>query len=249
MKTLSQNKSAGTAPQKAVPGRGAKGGPGRGAGRAPAPVPKRPALLRNRWYLISLVGVVLVAVAVIVVLFVRGGDDDETSAIDQQIAAAQQAGIEQDRVNLTRLSDGVLAAHPQLVDVLVELHLAMPVDGSAAAAPSAEQLTALGDTLTGVADDFAALPGGGSEYNVARNGFALSVDLLSDTVGVLQRVEQGETELGDIAFTLRDRALDAWSTAATQLDVITIDATGGHLHASLPIAPQGDEAPSTDEDH
>ena len=246
MKTLSQNKSAGTAPQKAVPGRGAKGGPGRGAGRAPAPVPKRPALLRNRWYLISLVGVALLAVALIVVLFVRGSGTEEPSPIDQQIAAAQQAGIEQDRVNLTQLSDGVLAAHPQLVDVLVELHRAMPVDGSAAVALSAEELAALGETLTGVADDFAALPGGGSEYNVARNGFALGVDLLADTVGVLQ---QGGDTSADLAFTLRDRALDAWSTAATQLDVITIDATGGHLHASLPIAPQGDEAPSTDDNH
>lgn len=243
---MSQNRSTRTAPPKAGAGRGGSGETGRGAGRAPAPVPKRPALLRNRWYLLSLIGVVLLAVAVIVVLFVRSGGDDEPSAIDQQIASAQQAGIEQDRVNLTRLSDGVLAAHPQLVDVLVELHRAMPVDGSAAVALSAEQLTDLAGTLTSVADDFAALPGGGSEYNVARNGFALGVDLLSDTVGVLQ---QGGSDAENLAFTLRDRALDAWSTAATQLDVITIDATGGHLHASLPIAPQGDETPSTDDNH
>jgi hypothetical protein len=63
------------------------------------------------------------------------------------------------------------------------------------------------------------------------------------------RYGTGAETLSDLAFTLRDRALDAWSTAATQLDVITIDATGGHLHASLPIAPQGDETPSTDDNH
>lgn len=184
---------------------------------------------------LAAVGVVLAATLV--------GSESTARAVD--VSPAVEAGVKQDQQNLQDLTEVVLTSHPEMIQVLIALNLTMPVDGSAPTPLSSEQLSTLEAAVDEAATSFAELPGGGSEYNVGRNSFVLSVSLFGDVIDVLQTEPDLRPITSELASHLRKRALDAWSIGATQLDIITIDTTGGHLHASLPLAPVGDEAPDS----
>src|SRR5699024_9207359 len=139
-------------------------------------------------------------------------------------------------------------AHEELLPVVEALDGAVPADGSAS--PEGEEPDAgeVDDWLAatdGAAEHFENVPSGETDYNIAHAGLANSVDLLGSAVvaysGALEAEDEGlRTEMTELAGDLRTQAVRSWSVAATQLDVLSLDA--GHGRRCLPAAPGG--APS-----
>jgi hypothetical protein len=97
-------------------------------------------------------------------------------------------------------------------------------------------------TVTGKAvEDFANPPSGGTGVNIARSGLAASVRTLDAAVdtyaAALALPPDARGSLLELAGRQRDIAVATWSSAATQLDVLNIDADKGHAHVFLPAVP------------
>ena len=84
---------------------------------------------------------------------------------------------------------------------------------------------------------FADSVSGETATNVARNGFANAVDVVVETLETYElALEQSNVRAALLERTQaqRDLAARTWSTAATQLDAINIDAGFGHQHVVFP---------------
>ncbi|MDA2812404.1 hypothetical protein O4J56_17310 [Nocardiopsis sp. RSe5-2] len=151
------------------------------------------------------------------------------------------------------LIDTTRDAHDELLPVVEGLDTALPADGSEPGeAPGGDEVDGWAETVGGVAERLSASPSGDTDYNVARGGVRSAVDLLGSSVEVYAAAldaEGSERErLEGVAADLRTQAVRAWAVAATQLDVVAIEAGHGHVHIYLPAAPdsgalQPDSAP------
>ncbi len=204
------------------------------------------------WWLTG--GSVLLVGAVVasVVLFFGGGDDQVTpdpARVAELEASADTRHVDQ----VESLIGHTRAAHEELVPVLESLNAALPADGSPPADgfPDSEQIDDWLTTVLGAGGHFEQAGSGQTDFNITHAGLSGSVDLLGSALSAYHAASQAEGDqqvaLLDLASDLRDQAVKAWSVAATQLDVVSIDAGHGHIHLYLPSEPgsgafQPDEA-------
>ncbi|WP_454043301.1 hypothetical protein [Cellulosimicrobium sp. Marseille-Q8652] len=188
---------------------------------------------------------VAVVVVVLVVALTRGGGDETDDggfAVDPaRVAELEAAEVERDAENLTASIEHARHVQTELVPVLHDLHAALPVDGTTATPPTAEDVAswrAQLDVLTGETENLAS---GTSEHNIVRNGMLTSLELLGDTVDAVDLARSAGAsaapDLYALAGELRSRAVDTWGLAAIQLDLRAVAADQGHVHVFLPVRP------------
>jgi hypothetical protein len=186
-----------------------------------------------------------VVVVVLVVALTRGAGQDPAAAgfaVDPARVAELEAAEEaRDTENLTASIEHARAVQGELVPVMHALHAALPVDGTTAQAPTAEEVASWRDTLDALVADTEALPSGSSEHNIVRNGMLTSLELLGDTVDAVDLARAADAgaapDLYALAGELRTRAVDTWGLAAIQLDLRSTAGGQGHVHVFLPVRP------------
>ncbi len=225
-----------------------RGGAGRPEPRPPAHVRVRrwlQALDARGWALLAAAAFAVVVVGVVlVVALTRGGDEpaDGGFAVDPaRVAELEAAEAARDAENLTASIEHARTLQGELVPVMHALHAVLPVDGTTATPPTAEEVATWRDTLDGLVADTEALASGSSEHNIVRNGMLTSLELLGDAVDAvdLARAADASTapDLYALAGELRTRAVDTWGLAAIQLDLRATSGGQGHVHVFLPVHP------------
>ncbi|MBB5791905.1 hypothetical protein [Jiangella mangrovi] len=217
----------------------ARGGRGTGAGRSSSPAPGQQNPPRRRGFWIA-VAVILAAVNIVLAtLILSGGDDGDPVAGRVADLEAQEEARQVELV--AELTQQTTAAHSGLLPVIEGLHTVVPSGGQAVVSPAATPASwhsAVGAAIGTFGDP----PSGSTEFNTARNGLLLAIDLLGSATTAYESAVAApagpqQDELLELAGRLRDQAVAAWSVAATQLDVLNIDAGYGHAHITLPARP------------
>ncbi len=218
----------------------ARGGRGTGAGRSSSPAPGQQTPPRRRGFWIAVAAVLAAANIVLATLVLTGGDDDSDPVADRVAELeAQEADRQLELVG--QLTEQTTAAHAGLLSVIEGLHTVVPTGEPAVVSPSVDPAawhTAVGAAIGTYGD----APSGSTEFNTARNGLLLAIDLLGSAATAYESAVAApagpqQEELLELAGRLRDQAVAAWSVAATQLDVLNIDAGNGHVHITLPSRP------------
>jgi hypothetical protein len=177
---------------------------------------------------------VWLSVPLVVVAFVAGlllgkpvaeitGSPDPVAEMKKEEARRDAAQIESLTAQARRMSEG-------LVPVLT---------GLAGTAATTQQVADWQKVTKGYVDEFAERPSAGTAVNIARSGLATSVqqlDLAVSTYAQGLAAAEKESWLGN-AKRQRELGIVTWSIAATQLDVLNIDAGRGHVHVFLPSEP------------
>jgi len=193
------------------------------------------------------VAAVLVPLAVIAVL-VFGGKDDEppapasaTTATDEtqrEIERLRREAAVRDKQQIQDLTDRARGMVDDFTPIIVGLGRTLPPDsqriGPLASAAKVDDWRA---RVQKADEYFADTVSGETATNVARNGFSDAVDVLRETVETYKLALENPSlrkPLFERARSQRDLAARAWSTAATQLDAINIDAGYGHQHVVFP---------------
>ncbi|TDD70052.1 hypothetical protein E1262_10805 [Jiangella aurantiaca] len=218
----------------------ARGGRGTGAGRSPSPAPgqQTPPRRRGFWIAVAAVLAALNIVLATLVLTGGGGDDDPIADRVAELEAQEDAR----HLELVgQLTEQTTTAHGTLLSVIEGLHGVVPAEGTAAVSPTADP-AAWHAAVGSAVEAFGEPPSGSTEFNTARNGLLLAVDLLGSSVSAYDSAAVAEAgaqqdALLELSGRLRDQAVAAWSVAATQLDVLNIDAGNGHVHINLPSRP------------
>ncbi|TDB82533.1 hypothetical protein [Micromonospora sp. KC721] len=169
---------------------------------------------------------------------VTAGADDPT---DDRVAALRAEENKRDAAQVVELTARARQVQESLLPVLDGLATAVPVakaPGPAASRPEVERWQA----ATGKAvEDFANPPSGGTGVNIARSGLAAAVQTLDAAVdtyaAALDQPPAGRASLFELTGRQRDAAVAIWGSAATQLDVLNVDAGNGHAHVFLPAVP------------
>jgi hypothetical protein len=201
--------------------------------------------------------VLLVGAVVAAVVLFFGGGDDQVSPDPARVAELEASADARHVDQVSSLIGHTRAAHEELVPALESLNGALPADGSAPSDdfPAGEEIDAWLGTIRDAGAHFDLGDSGQTDFNVTLAGLDGSVDLLGSAVSAYQAASQSDgdqqTELLELAADLRDQAVTAWSVAATQLDMVSIDAGHGHIHLYLPSEPgsgalQPDEAEDGD---
>ncbi|MFC3994710.1 hypothetical protein ACFOVU_02210 [Nocardiopsis sediminis] len=165
----------------------------------------------------------------------------------ERVAELEASEDAQNVAQVEELVEQTRTAHDDLVPVLEGLDTALPAAGAAAPAdgPGGDEVAGWRSTVDDVAETFQASPSGDTGHNVARGGLRSAVELLASSVEVYQSAEDADGDQRDhlleVAGDLRTQAVRAWSVAATQLDVVAVEAGHGHVHIFLPAQP-GSEA-------
>lgn len=155
------------------------------------------------------------------------GQARERSAINADLAAAAEE------------------AHEHLARVLRGLATVIPVDSgkSAQPAPSGD-VDQWNQDLALAASALEAVPEGTSEQTVTRAAFLGAANLLqSAAAGYQHLLDAPEDKRGLLTAAVADQreaAVDLWQAGAAQLDTLTVEAGGEHIHVFL--APDGDPA-------
>lgn len=197
--------------------------------------------------------VLLVGAVVASVVLLFGGGDDQVTPDPARVAELEASADVRHVDQVESLIGHTRAAHDELVPVLESLNGVLPADGSAPAEefPDGEEIDEWLNTVRGASAHFDHAESGQTDFNVTHAGLSGSVDLLGSALSAYHAASQSEgdqrVELLDLSADLRDQAVKAWSVAATQLDVVSIDAGHGHIHLYLPSEPgsgalQPDEA-------
>ncbi|WP_158564240.1 hypothetical protein [Jiangella anatolica] len=219
----------------------ARGGRGTGAGRSSSPAPGQESPPRRRAFWIAVAAALAALNIVLATLVLTGGGDDDDPLADR--VAELEAQEEANQTELVgQLTEQATAAHAGLLSVIAGLHAVVPSGappvGPVAGADPASWHTAVGAAI----GTFGDAPSGSTEFNTTRNGLLLAIDLLGSAAtayeGAVAAPDGAERDrLLELAGRLRDQAVAAWSVAATQLDVLNIDAGNGHVHITLPSRP------------
>jgi hypothetical protein len=207
---------------------------------------------RGFWLGALVTAAVLVPLAVVAVLVLGGGDEPAASAPQAEGEAEElrRQFAERDKQQIEDLTARTRSMVDDFTPVVEGLGRTLP--------PESERIGPLARaarvqdwlSLVREADDyFADTVSGETATNVARNGFANAVDVLLEAVETYKlAVEQPSVRaaLLERAREQRDLAARTWSNAATQLDVINIDAGYGHQHVTFPSsAGEAATAPDT----
>lgn len=195
------------------------------------------------WWLTAGTLVLVGAVVAAAVFFFTG--DDTVTPDTGRVAELEASAGERDVAQVEELVQQTRTAHEELLPVVESLDGAVPANGSASPdgeEPGADEVDDWLATTDGAAEHFEDVPSGETDYNVAHAGLANSVDLLGSAVvaysSALEAEDEGlRAEMTELAGDLRTQAVRSWSVAATQLDVLSLDAGHGHVHLYLPAAP------------
>jgi hypothetical protein len=213
-------------------------------GNARAPSSKR---ARGPAFGALVTAAILIPLAVIAVLAL-GGEDEERAASEplptqsagfqQEVERLRRESAARDKEQIQELTTRTRTMVDDFGPVIVGLGKTLPPgkEGTGPLAAAAE----VNDWHRRVRDAdefFAETESGETATNVARNGFGNAVDVLLETVKTYKLALE-EPGVRDVllqrARSQRDLAARTWSTAATQLDAINIDAGFGHQHVTFP---------------
>ncbi|WP_265521975.1 hypothetical protein [Oerskovia flava] len=226
-----------------------RGGAGRPAPRSPGSgdAPRWPRNLssRGRWVLAA-VALVVVAVVIGAILWATRGEpvtesDDMPNSVAERVAELEAAEVARAEENLGLVIEHATVTQERVTPVMHELHAVLPTDDTSPAEVREAQITGWTALLDDLVAQTQAVPTGSSEHNIVRNGMAVSLGLLGDSVDALDlaRTAEGEDQerLLELAASLRGRAVETWAVAATQLDLMAIAGDRGHVHVFLPVHP------------
>jgi hypothetical protein len=116
------------------------------------------------------------------------------------------------------------------------------------AAPTIDDVRGWRDVVSAEVQRYVETPSAGNGVNVARTGMRTAVQQLAAAVDGFAAAATAPAPLASdllaLAGAQRTLALRAWSVAALQLDVISIDAGKGHVHVYLPSGPDSGTIPA-----
>ncbi|AEG44914.1 hypothetical protein L600_000800000850 [Isoptericola variabilis J7] len=154
-----------------------------------------------------------------------------------RVAELERAEAERNAQSLEALATFGVGLQDELAPVLEGLHGAHPSDGSTRRTPTGEDVDEWRASLEELAVEADALPSGGTEHNMVRSGFVLTLELLGSSVDLVEQALSAEPASDETLFRLagaaRDHAVDAFGSAAMQLDNLYVTADKGHLHLVL----------------
>jgi hypothetical protein len=170
-----------------------------------------------------------------------GAADDDASTFDDRVAALRAEDAKRDAAQIVELTDKARRIREQLLPVLTGLATAAPPGQPPGPAANTSDVDGW-STATGKAvEEFAEPPSGGTGVNIARSGLAAAVRSLDAAVdtyaAALALPADARGVLLELTGRQRDIAVSTWSTAATQLDLLNVDAGNGHTHVFLPAVP------------
>ncbi|WP_326553329.1 hypothetical protein [Micromonospora sp. NBC_01813] len=160
---------------------------------------------------------------------------------DDPVAALRAQEAERNAAQIVELTSLARREQESLVPVLEGLATALPAGQPPGPAATQSDVESWQVVTAAVVGNFANPPSGGTGVNIARSGLAAAVRALDAAVdtyaAALAQPPAARTTLLELAGRQRDIAVATWSTAATQLDVLNIEAGNGHVHVFLPAAP------------
>ncbi|MFC6017719.1 hypothetical protein ACFP2T_16070 [Plantactinospora solaniradicis] len=172
---------------------------------------------------------------------VTAGDDP---AMTDEVAQLRAEEAQRDAAQIVDLTAQARLVQQSLVPVLDGLASAVPIGGEPGPLAAGTDVTGWQATTAKAVEGFANPPSAGTGVNIARSGLAAAVrtlDIAVDTYAAALAVPAAaRPQLLELAGRQRDAAVATWSTGATQLDVLNIDAGNGHAHVFLPAVPGQD---------
>jgi hypothetical protein len=202
---------------------------------------------RGFWLGALVAAAVLVPLAVVAVLVFGDGDEGAAvtapsrSAVDptqSEVERLRRESAVRDKEQIQELTTHARAMVKDFAPVIAGLGKTLPPDTKRVGAVATAATVDGWRTRVGRADEsFAETVSGETATNVARNGFSDAVDVLVEAVETYKLALENpamRAALLERARSQRDPAARAWSTAATQLDAINIDAGFGHQHVVFP---------------
>ena len=216
------------------------------------PRPDAPAS-RGPWFGALVAAAILVPLAVIAILVVAGDDDQPAAAaspadeVQAEAARLRRESAVRDKEQIEDLTTRTRGIVEGIAPVIQGLGRTLPA-GTDRTGPvvDAAQVDGWRARVREADAYFEDTVSGETATNVARNGFANAVDVLVETVETYRlAVAQpaARAALLERARAQRDLSARAWSTAATQLDAINIDAGFGHQHVTFPRSAGAEAAP------
>jgi hypothetical protein len=161
--------------------------------------------------------------------------------VDDRVAALQADEAKRDAAQIVELTGKARQLSERLVPVLTGLAAAVPPGRPPGPPANPSDVDGWRATTGKAVDDVANPPSGGTGVNIARSGLAAAVRSLDAAVDLYAEAialpPDARGPLLELAGRQRDIAVATWSSAATQLDVLNIDAGNGHAHVFLPAVP------------
>ncbi|MFD0205608.1 MULTISPECIES: hypothetical protein [Saccharothrix] len=183
------------------------------------------------------------AVAFVSVSWASGPD-----ATQRRIAELQEEEARRDVEQVGALIELARGGRERLVPVLEAMARAVPLDGSVPpTAPTVEEVRGWREVVGREVERYAETPSAGNGVNVARTGLRTAVQQLAaavDGFAVAVSAPVVGADLLVLAGVQRTLAVRAWSVAALQLDVISVEAGKGHVHVQLPAGPGSGAIPA-----
>jgi hypothetical protein len=165
------------------------------------------------------------------------------------VAEMQAQEAERDLEQIESLTEQAQRIHDGLLPVLDGLVTTLPVGEAAPAAMATrEQVVSWQAVTKGFVDEFAERPSAGTGVNIARSGLAASLQQRDSAIATYAQALAAPDRESWLRASgrQRDLAIVTWSVAATQLDLLNVDAGQGHRHIFLPSRPgQGALAPDS----
>ncbi|MFT7835867.1 hypothetical protein Q5530_06930 [Saccharothrix sp. BKS2] len=183
------------------------------------------------------------------VAFVVGSWTSGPDATQRRIAELEQEEARRDIAQVEALIDLARGGRERLTPVLRAMAGASPPgDAAPPTAPTAEEVRGWREVVAGEVRRYEETPSAGNGVNVARTGMRTAVQQLAAAVdgfaAATTAPEPLASDLLALAGAQRALAVRAWSVAALQLDVISVDAGKGHVHVQLPAGPGSDALPA-----
>jgi hypothetical protein len=176
------------------------------------------------------------AIAFLVASWTSGPD-----ATQRRIEELKQAEAQRDVEQVGALIELDKGTRDRLTPVLEDLAKVAPLDQAAPGVPTADQVSGWREIVTAEARRYEQAFSAGNGVNVARTGMRTAVQQLAAAVtgfdAAVAATGPLQSRLAGLAAEQRTVALRAWSVAALQLDVISVDAGKGHVHVYLPAGP------------
>ncbi|WP_447007981.1 hypothetical protein ACRAKI_16535 [Saccharothrix isguenensis] len=171
--------------------------------------------------------------------FVIGTWTSGPDTTERRIAELQQAEAQRDVEQIRQLTELARGTRDRLGPVLEAMAKAAPLGGDTPTSPlTAAEVDGWRAVLSAEEKRYEETPSSGNGVNVARTAMRTAVRQLSTSADGFRAAVETTGPLGADLVTLaghqRDLALQTWSVAALQLDVINIDGGNGHVHVQLP---------------
>lgn len=209
---------------------------------APPPVSSR----RPFWLGVLVAALVLVPLGAAGMVIASGsGDESQPTGeqafqeeVESEAAKLRRQTQVADKEQVKELTDRMRGTVDALAPVLAGMGRTFPPGEDDKLGPPASAAAVNGWRRTVREEDefFAETVSGETGTNVARGGFAASLDALTEAVesyGLALEQPAARSALLERARRQRDLALRTWAVAATQLDAINIATGYGHQHVYL----------------